>query len=150
MCTGNPGLARVMRYAPTRSPPRITRQYMLAIVTAILMEQAATLPHHTASGSKSTSGIIMSPRPMRRAFLVPSVLMLNSHIIGTRCWPVSGRNWERLSISNLVSSVSIALFHSGIAIAFQKSFGMFWCDVEAHEVGGLDDGQFVFVVANRC
>jgi hypothetical protein len=45
-----PGLARVMRNAPTRSPPRITRQYMPAIVTAILIEQAATLPQYTASG----------------------------------------------------------------------------------------------------
>ena len=106
--TRNPGLARVMRYSPTRSPPRITRQYMPAIVTAILMEQAATLPQYTASGSKSTSGIIISPRPTRRAFLVPSVLMLNSHIIGSRCWPVSGTNWKQLLVSNFVSSVSIA------------------------------------------
>ena len=51
MNTGKSGLARVMRYAPTRSPPRITRQYMPAIVKAILMEQAETLPQYTCDES---------------------------------------------------------------------------------------------------
>jgi hypothetical protein len=83
MNIGKPGLARVMRYAPTRSPPRITRQYMPAIVKAILIEHAETLPQYTASGSKSTSGIIMSPHPTSRALWVPSVLILKSHIMGT-------------------------------------------------------------------
>ena len=83
MNTGKPGLARVMRYAPTRSLPRITRQYMPATVIAILMEHAETLPQYTAFGLKSTSGIIMSPHPTRRALRVPSVLILKSHIIGT-------------------------------------------------------------------
>jgi hypothetical protein len=61
MSTGKPGLARVMRYAPTKSLPRITKQYMPATVIAILMEHAETLPQHTASGLKSTSGSLNRP-----------------------------------------------------------------------------------------
>jgi hypothetical protein len=67
----------------------------------------------------------MSPRPTRRAFLVLSILILNNHIIG-----LSGTNWKQLLVSNLVSSVSIALFHSGIVF---RDVGL-WCDVEAHEM----------------
>ena len=113
MNTGKSLLALVMRYAPTRSSPLITSLYDVAMTMANLIEQAATFPQYTASGSKSTLGIILSPLPTSRAFFVPSFLTLNSHIIGTRCCPVKGTMLKHELTSNFVSSVSIALAHGG-------------------------------------
>ena len=45
--------ALVMRYASTRSPPLITILYDAAMTMANLIDQAATFPQHTASGSVS-------------------------------------------------------------------------------------------------
>ena len=73
-----------------RSPLLITSPYAAAMHIAIFIEHDDTLPQYTASGSKSTSGVIISPRPTKRAYFVPSVLILKSHIIGTRCCSVYG------------------------------------------------------------
>jgi hypothetical protein len=116
MYTGKPRLARVMRYAPTRSLPCITRQYMPAIVSAILMEQAATLPQYTASGSKSTSGIIMSPRPKSchiiviglavKRVLQPKIKKEKVRYGTVRCWKnlivdlKRGRHWKDILYYN--------------------------------------------------
>ena len=43
---------------------------------------------------------------------VPSVLILNSHIMGTRCCPVMGTMRKHWLTSNLVSSLSMAVRHS--------------------------------------
>ena len=74
-------------------------------------------------GSKSIPGIILSPRPTRRAFFVPSVLTLKSHIMGTRCCPVKGTSAKQLLSSNLPRSLLIAAAHSGCRMAAQKVFG---------------------------
>ena len=62
--TGKPGLALVIRYAPTRSPTRMMRRYTAAIVMHIFMKHAETLPQqYTAKGLKSTRGIYRLVEP---------------------------------------------------------------------------------------
>jgi hypothetical protein len=125
--TGKPGLALVIRYAPMRSPTRMTRRYTAAIVMHILMKHAETLPQqYTAKGLKSTRGIYR-----QSSLMSVSLLMLNIHFMGTRYCPAYGTKSRQALPSKFLSLVSIDNFHSGMAIAFENVMG--------EEVWGLDD-----------
>ena len=76
------------------------------------------------------SGIIKSPRPPNRAFLVPSVLILNIHIIGTWCCPLYGTICKHKFFSN-----------------FAKPFGFAHCFIIVlRYIGVIDRFKFVKIL----
>ena len=95
--------ARVTRYAPSRSPPLISNLYFAAISTHLKIEQELKFPQYTASGWKSILAFMRSPLPTSLALSLPSVFMLKSLIIRTRCCPLYSTYVKQEFFSNLLT-----------------------------------------------